>query len=77
MNNERRSRISDIQAWLEEIKADIEAINDEETEAREAMPESLWESERYQSSEAATENLDSAISSIEEAIGYLEESTNA
>lgn len=45
---------------------------DEETEARDNMPESLWETERYAAMDEACDNLDSALSSIDEVIDYAE-----
>ena len=36
------------------------------------MPENLQNSERYEIAEEACDNLDSAISSLEEALDYIE-----
>ena len=46
---------------------------DEEDEARDNMPESLQESDRYTQSEEASEALCSAINSLAEASSALEE----
>lgn len=76
MNKIRRKEIETLIAKLEELMRDAECIKDEEDEARDNMPESMWESERYQVSEEASDNLDSAISSLEEVIDYLTEAMN-
>jgi formiminotetrahydrofolate cyclodeaminase len=58
---------------LEEIKATLEEIAEEEDEAFNNIPESLEGTERYEAAEAANENLESAVSSFEELLEYLEE----
>ena len=52
---------------------ELEIIKDEENEAYDNMPESLQESERGQIAQEASDNLDSAYDSLQEAIEYLEE----
>lgn len=39
------------------------------------MPENLQNSEKYETAEAACENMESAVSSLEEALDYIEEAT--
>lgn len=70
MNKERRKRIADAVRRIEEL---LEDILNEEQEAFDNMPESLQMSENGMVSEEAQENLNAAIDSLEEAIGYLEE----
>lgn len=45
---------------------------EEEDDARDNMPESLQNSERYEQSEEASESMESAEEALQEAIGYLE-----
>lgn len=87
MNNPRRKQIDKIKASLEEIQllliectSDLGSIRDDEEEGMNNLPENLQESERYQKMEEAYENLDYAVSELEnldetltEIISYLEE----
>lgn len=73
MNNIRRKKIAKLYEQLEEIKAALEEIAEEEDEAFNNIPESLEGTERYEAAEAANENLESAVSSFEELLEYLEE----
>lgn len=66
-------RAEEIKALIEALKEDassviddITAIKDEEDEYRDAMPESLQQSERYYTSEAASEQMDTAIDNLRE-----------
>lgn len=73
MNSIRRKKIAKLYEQLEEIKAALEEIAEEEDEAFNNIPESLEGTERYEAAEAANENLESAVSSFEELLEYLEE----
>lgn len=88
MNKARRKSIDEIIAKFEEAKAilldlqsDIEMVRDDEQEAFDNLPCSIQESERGEVMETAIENLEEAISQIEdtcmdaldEAIENLEE----
>ena len=57
-----------------DLKNNLENIQQDEDDYRDNMPENLWGSERYEKSEEASQNLELAISSLEEVIDYLEES---
>ena len=72
MNAVRRKRIDEIINQLEELRSELEYVMDEETEARDNMPENLQYTDRYQAMDEACDNLDSALSSIEEAMEYAE-----
>ena len=72
MNNDRRKATQKAIDELEEMKATIEDLRDEEQEAYDNMPESLQDSERGQASQQAYDNLGSSVSALEEAVGYLE-----
>lgn len=72
MNKARRSAIQKIIERLEEIRDDIDAVKSEEEEAYGNLPESLQESERGEAMSEAIDVLDSAYSSIEESLDYLD-----
>lgn len=75
MNNPRRKRIDRVHELLEEQLEELNALRDEEEEAYDNLPESLQETERGEAMQEAIDNLDSAVSSIEEAIEALEAAT--
>ena len=67
MNKERRTRlekiidkIQDIRMELEELMQDVEDVKYEEEEARDNMPESLQESDRYYTMDENVDDLESA-----------------
>ena len=83
MNKNRRKAIADIvtkveaivadaKEKLEELQGTIEDIRDEESDCYENLPEGIMYSERGESMEQAVNNLDSAVSSIEELIEGLD-----
>lgn len=96
MDNNRRKEIKDVidrignfeieisetMSKLEDLKSDVESILDDEEEARDNIPESLQDGERYEKADAACDNLSNAVNSLEEiiaapadfqeVIGYLE-----
>lgn len=74
MNNARRKHISGIKEQLESLYATIDDIKTEEGDYKDNIPENLQSSVTYEKSETACDNLDAALTSIEEAIEYLEES---
>lgn len=71
MNKTRRQAILKIINTLEDLKSDIEYLRDEEDDAKENMPESLWETERYEQMEEAVDNMDQAVDSLDDVIGCL------
>lgn len=72
MNNERRAAISVIKESLSDLCSQIEALKDEEQESFDNTPESLQQAERGQQSEEAINALDSAMTSVNDAIESLE-----
>lgn len=68
MNKVRRKAISEIADQIEALKADIESLQEEEDECRDNMIEGT---EMYDISEEASSNMESAVSSLEEALDYL------
>ena len=71
MNAQTRRQISKLIETLDSVKSDLENFNEEEQEKYCNMPEGLQESERGEAMSEAIENLESAVSSIEEAMDYL------
>ena len=64
MNNKRREKISDLMEELSTPKDRLETIREEEDDARDNMPESLQNSERYEQSEEASESMEFRRGSI-------------
>lgn len=87
MNNIRRKEIREIMEQLYEAEAKlvdaydwIIQVNEQEEEYRDNIPENLQGSERYDASEEASSNMESAYDlldglseNIMDAISYLEE----
>ena len=72
MNKVRRAALAAIMERLEEVKADLEMVLEEEQEAMDNVPESLWGSERYERMEEAVSNMEDAVSGLEDAISSIE-----
>ena len=85
MNNQRRKKvtkiiekISALESLMSELKEAVEEIREEEQECLDNIPENLMGTERYEATELAVENLESAFcwfesADTEELTGYLEE----
>jgi L-serine deaminase len=73
MNAERRKKIAEITATLEQAKAEIEMIKDEEQDYFDNMPESIQQGERGETAERAVESLGEAADDIDEIVSKLEE----
>lgn len=73
MNAKQRKELQGYADSLDEIKCAIEEMRDDEECKFDNMPEGLQESERGEAMQEAIDNLESASSSIEEAIDYLNE----
>lgn len=71
MNMQRRKRIEKAGRQLEELLEEITAIQEEEQEAYENLPESLQGSERGETIFEAADNLASSVYNLEEANEYL------
>lgn len=71
MNKQRRKIINGAITKLEEAQIELESVKDDEEEAFNNLPESLQSGDRGEAMSEAIDNLESAISSIEEAADYL------
>ena len=76
MNKERRKRIQEVASQIDLLKGEVEDILSEEEEYKENIPENMQSGERYDTAEAACDNLQSAVDCIEEALSCLEEAQN-
>lgn len=73
MNKNDRRQLGELVEKLDEIKCAIEEMRDDEECKFDNMPEGLQESERGEAMQEAIDNLESASSSLEDAIDYLNE----
>lgn len=73
MNKVRRKELQELYDIISEAKDRLEMLHDEEEEYKDNIPENLQGSERYEIAEAAVDALDSAVSSLEETLDYIEE----
>lgn len=72
MNKERRKNIQGIADQLEELKGNLELIQEEE-EYRDNIPENLQGSERYEKAEEACAALSEAVDNLDDIIASLGE----
>lgn len=73
MNKERRQKIGNIRKVLGSCSSDLTLIEDDESNARDNIPENLQASDAYSTSEDCSEKLDDAISCIDQAIEFLDD----
>lgn len=73
MNKARRKELQELYDIISEAKDRLEILHDDEEEYKDNIPENLQSSERYERVAAAVDALDSAVSSLEEVLDYIEE----
>jgi hypothetical protein len=73
MNKQQRKVLASIISQLDTLKYSIEEIQLEEQEKYDNIPENLQGCERGERLESNSDNLQSAVSSIEEAVDYIQE----
>ena len=76
MNNKRRKSIGEIGDKIEEIKAGLESLRDDEKEYLDNMPEGPRDGEKGGTAQTALDNLDDAINNLEDAISSIGEAQN-
>lgn len=76
MNKQRRSQLEKFHAQLDEIKAGIEALTEEEQEALDNMPENLQGTEKYETMENCISIMEEASLDIENVMDNLSEIFN-
>jgi hypothetical protein len=73
MNADRRKQLGIIASELDVLMERLDTIRADEESAREAMPESLQNSERGEQSQTAIDALDSAYSDLDCAVTSIRE----
>lgn len=77
MNKQRRSRLQKVIDQLEDLKAEVASICEEEQEAYDNMPEGLQDAERGQQIYENISNLEDREGDFDDLISNLEEVINA
>lgn len=72
MNKLRRKSLQALSEKLDELKSELEDIQQQEEEYRDNIPENLQGSDRYDKADSACSDLFDAVSSIEEALDSIE-----
>lgn len=72
MNKLRRKSLQVLSEKLDELKSELEDIQQQEEEYRDNIPENLQGSDRYDKADSACSDLFDAVSSIEEALDSIE-----
>lgn len=72
MNKFRRKSLQVLSEKLDELKSELEDIQQQEEEYRDNIPENLQGSDRYDKADSACSDLFDAVSSIEEALDSIE-----
>ena len=65
MNNARRKKLQKIYDQLEELKEKLDFIIEDEQTALDNMPESMWETERFENMESGLESLEDVQNSFD------------
>ena len=73
MNNSRRKRLAEIQERLQDIMSALDEIRNEEQEAYDNLPESIQYSERGDAMTDAIDNIDEAVSTLEDVDTYIDD----
>ena len=73
MNKERRRKLNNIVAKLEDIRSELEDVKCDEEMAYDNMPENLQYSLRGEEMEEAIDTMDESLGEIDEALEHLNE----
>jgi hypothetical protein len=73
MNKDRRAKLLDIVTRLQNINSEIVDLKDEEQTYYDDMPESIQGGDKGSNAQTAIDAMESAESSIDDAISSLEE----
>jgi len=71
MNKQRRKELDTIYRKIEDIMQDLETVCGDEQDAYDNLPESFQESDRGETMYNAIDNMESALSSLGEAMDYI------
>lgn len=72
MNRTRRAKLNALINALNDLKSDVELLQEEEQEAFDNLPESIQETERGESMQDAADSMSDAMDLIDEAVEALE-----
>ena len=72
MNKERREKLKKVNQVIQSCMDEVEFLRDSESAAMENVPESMWDSDNYQSMEDAVGYLEEAYASLEDAVSYVD-----
>lgn len=73
MNKQRRKQLADLEEALRDLHHKLDDVMSEEAEALDAMPDAFRDGEKGDAMREGLDNLESACSSLNEAIDYLGE----
>ena len=71
MNKQRRKALDTLYQKIEALSYELNEVLSEEQEAYDNLPEGIQDSERGETMYNAIDNLESALSSLEEAQDYI------
>lgn len=72
MNKARRAKLNALINALNDLKSDVELLQEEEQDAFDNLPESIQETERGEAMQDAADSMSDAMDLIEEAVEALE-----
>ena len=72
MDTKRRNRLRDALKMLANVAAIVESVCDKEEDCMDNYPENLQSTERFESVEAAVDNLNDALEKLDDAKGHIE-----
>jgi len=72
MNRPRRKELDALVERINLIREDLECVMNDEEEYRDNIPENLQESEKYTKSDEACDSLQAAIDQLEEAVSSID-----
>lgn len=75
MNKERRKRIEELSTKLSECKEEADALQEEEQEYYDNMPENMQGGEKGETAQSAIDAMQEASDNIDAAIGNLNDAT--
>lgn len=73
MNRQRRVALAKIYETITATSEELEALQEEETEYRDNMPENMQGSERYEAADAAVDAMQEAIDQLSDALDSIGE----
>lgn len=76
MNAKRRKQIEKLSAKLEELMADLEAIQEEEQECFDNLPENFQYGEKGDRMQECIDTMDDVLSGIQDCIDWLNDVTD-